>query len=159
MNATTFSSDSCGGCRAYYQRWITVAMTHSPFPIELSTARNGVVKSNTNQIIVQKSFAIDIKAASKCIGYKEIFDSGVADKLWLTSPSDWSQVRCPQFFSNGNESQEWHWPKLRGLPRDYWEKHSLAEGVSWKSQIFYLCKKNNYLPTKAAVFQNLSSDE
>ena len=56
-------------------------MTHSPFPIGLGTARNGVVKSNTNQIIVQKSFAIDIKAASKCIGYKEFFDSGVADKL------------------------------------------------------------------------------
>ena len=26
-------------------------MTHSPFPIELSTARNGVVKSNTNQVL------------------------------------------------------------------------------------------------------------
>ena len=57
-------------------------MTHSPFPIGLGTARNGVVKSNTNQLIVsKKKIAIDIKAASKCIGYKEFFDSGVADKL------------------------------------------------------------------------------
>ena len=57
-------------------------MTHSPVPIELGTARNGVVKSNANQIIVsKKDFAIDIKTASKCIGYKKFFDPGVADKL------------------------------------------------------------------------------
>ena len=133
-------------------------MTHSPFPIELGTARNGVVKSNTNQIIVQKSFAIDIKAASKCIGYKETLT-----QEWQTNYDSLHLLIGHRFDVLNSFPMERKINLRSDIDPNYEAYPEITEkNIRWLKvflESLLLVLKNNYLPSKSDVSQNRFGDE
>ena len=137
-------------------------MTHSPVPIELGTARNGVVKSNTNQIIVSKKFLqLTSRLPQNVLDIKNSLT-----QEWQTNYDSLHLLIGHRFDVLNSFPMERKINLRSDIDPNYEAYPEITEkNIRWLKvfleslKSFTCAKKNNYLPSKAAVFQNRFSDE
>ena len=139
-------------------------MTHSPFPIGLGTARNGVVKSNTNQLIVsKKKLPLTSRLPQNVLDIKDSLT-----QEWQTNYDSLHLLIGHRFDVLNSFPMERKINLRSDIDPNYEAYPEITEkNIRWLKvfleslKSFTCAKKKNYLPSKAAVSvsQNRFSNE
>ena len=128
-------------------------MTHSPFPIELSTARNGVVKSNTNQVL-----QLILRLPQNVLDIKKSLT-----QEWQTNYDSLHLLIGHRFDVLNSFPMERKINLRSDIDPNYEAYPEITEkNIRWLKvflESLLLVLKNNYLPSKSDVSQNRFGDE
>ena len=134
-------------------------MTHSPFPIGLGTARNGVVKSNTNQLIVsKKKLPLISRLPQNVLDIKNSLT-----QEWQTNYDSLHLLIGHRFDVLNSFPMERKTNLRSDIDPNYEAYPEITEkNIRWLKvflESLLLVLKNNYLPSKSDVSQNRFGDE